>query len=187
MGATTYALQTAYTRIDSGSWSTTRTYIDAGQSGSNTYESSLYFGTLDLTNAKAVTLHLYRNDDYYTNTRTIALQARTAYGTAGTSMGTTTFSTGQGWKTVGLTAYKSTLSSAPYIYLAHGSGSNSYIQFYKTGTYAPYLSVETQDGAMYYYTGTAWQPCTVHYYDGTAWKQCIPYYYDGTQWKECGV
>lgn len=76
--------------------------------------------------------------------------------------------------------YMGPRDSTASTYKVFGSATNA------TVAHRPYLEVTTADGVVYYYTGTAWVPCTVHYYDGTAWQQCIPYYYDGSAWKECG-
>lgn len=189
MGTQSMALESAYVKLaSSSSYSATTTYLEAGQVSGSTYTyaiAAMYFGDLSAYNLKTVSFHICRQDTYAAHTLTVS--AASSYAADGTSLGTWSFASGSGtWTTVDLTSHIATLQAAPWIKLSHGSGS-SWSSFYKTGANAPYLSVETQDGAMYYYTGTAWVPCTVHYYDGSAWQQCIPYYYDGTAWKECGV
>lgn len=177
-------LTTAWTKIDSGSWQSSRTYIDAGNSASNTYISALDFGSIS-GSIKSMTLFLYRNDGYG-NTRTIQVSASTSYSTTGTVLKNETFSAADGWKSVDLTAYAETLKTNKWIVLRHGSGLNSYIQFYKTGTNAPYLAVETNSGIIRYYTSGAWASTEVYYHTSGAWVRCIPYYFTGGAWKEIG-
>ena len=128
-------------------FSTTTTYIEAGATSSGPAAiSALYFGDLSGLTMTSLTFKICRQDTYAAHV--LKVSASTSYSSSGTSLGNFTFSNGAGtWTSLDLTNYISTIKSAPYIRLSHGSGS-SWSSFYKTGANAPYLEAEVSGGSV---------------------------------------
>lgn len=95
--------------------------------------------------------------------------------------------------TVTMTGFNITASTTLYILIYSYSEKYGgyYMQYWprKSGniTALPTVSVvESINGYVYVYNGSAWKKAIPYVYNGSAWKQAIPYAYNGSAWKICG-